>query len=560
MYGWSGKSDVRVLPSRASGPVLHFGPVKKTLKRLALGLLVTVLLLGAAEGVVRLVQPDLETMRSPLLYQQASGQAWTTGGTPGSRVYVSGRRRVVTAKPAGQRVLVFGASAAYGEMFTEYASFPGWARRALRTAAPDQAIEILNLAHGGMGSRQVKEMIYRAVSHERPDLIIVYSGNNEYHELRALKAASDRYDPTAELLRRRMNQSYLYRQIRDLVAPQGSVLAPPEGVEWLPIGRLDVLVDDADRKLGRILYQEHLEDMVNMAREAGIPIMLTTVATNLRDHMDNATPGEIAPEAEHKLHGMGEQVDKIKPDEFLAQARVLSGQIQAEGAQYRLGHLLLRAGLSREALKAFQHSEALALRPMQADMYLRQVVRDVGENTNTPVCDLSRAMAVGSPQEIPGSDVFIDHCHPNARGHRRMGLALAQCIADAGLMETHSAAAVAQAIESLSEAAPDPFRLDHFEGHREIPGMGQAVITDPGTALGATQRGHRAFVEGRYKQAREAYTQAGELGAPVGATAMNQALTSLYLLDLPAARNAAKAAALALPDDPDVVQLQMSLE
>ena len=84
-----------------------------------------------------------------------------------------------TDTPAGQRVLVFGASAAFGEMFSEYASFPGWAQRTLRRAAPDQLVEVLNLAHGGMGSRQVKEMIYRAVSHDRPDLIVVNSGNNE---------------------------------------------------------------------------------------------------------------------------------------------------------------------------------------------------------------------------------------------------------------------------------------------------------------------------------------------------------------------------------------------
>ena len=113
-----------------------------------MGLLITVALLGATEGGLRLLRPDLQDVRSPLLYQQASGQAWTAGATPGSRIYVSGRRRVVANTPAGTRVLVFGASAAYGEMFTEFVSFPGWTQRYLRAAVPDKVVEVLNLAHG----------------------------------------------------------------------------------------------------------------------------------------------------------------------------------------------------------------------------------------------------------------------------------------------------------------------------------------------------------------------------------------------------------------------------
>ena len=541
--------------------VSYYTPaVKKNLQRLGLGLLIAVGLLAASEGILRLTQPDLEDVRSPLVYQQASGQAWTSGKAPGSRIYVSGRRRVVKDKPAGKRILVFGASAAFGEMFTEFAAFPGHAQRVLRTAAPDHIVEVLNLAHGGMGSRQVKEMVYRALSHDRPDLVIVYSGNNEYHELRALKAASGHYDPAAELLRRRMNKSYLYRQLRDLVAPSQNILAPPEGVEWLPIGRLDVLVDDDDRALGRLLYKEHLEDIVALAQEADVPVLLTTVATNLRDHMDNATPGQVATEAEHQLHGMGEIVDKTSPEAFLAQANALSPQLQAEGAQHRLAHLLLRAKQPQTAFEAFEQSEALALRPMQADKHLRAVVRDVGQRTDTPVCDLSAAMAASAADGVPGKTEFIDHCHPTAKGHRRLGYALAQCIVDQQLLPDISGEALAQATAQIKASTPNPYRLDHHDGHRDIPGKGQPVLADPGTPLGATQRGHRAFLEGQYPAAKQAYAQAAALGAPAGAMAMNQALTALYLLDLTAAQRHVQAAADALPEDPDVAQLAATIQ
>ena len=58
-------------------------------------------------------------------------------------------------------------------------------------------------------------MVFRVLEHGGADLLVIYTGNNEYHELRALKARSDRYDAKAELLRRRLSKSYLYRQLRE---------------------------------------------------------------------------------------------------------------------------------------------------------------------------------------------------------------------------------------------------------------------------------------------------------------------------------------------------------
>jgi lysophospholipase L1-like esterase len=533
--------------------------VKRTFQRLGLGLILTTLLLATAEGGLRLLGPELQAIRSPLVYQQASGQAWTPGKSPGSKVYVSGRRRVVASKPAGLRVLVFGASAAFGELFTESTAFPAQAQRLLRAANPDQTLEILNLAHGGMGSRQVGEMVAKVLASERPDLIVVYSGNNEYHELRALKAASDRYDPQAELLRRRMSQSYLYRQLRDWVAPSQDTLAPPEGVEWLPIGRMDVLVDEDDRQLGRLLYREHLLSIVEMAEQAGVPLLLTTVSTNLQNHVDTSTPGVISAESERRLHDLGAQVDPSSADDFLAAAQALSPQLQTEGAQHRLGQLLLRAGLQTEALAAFEQAEALALRPMSADKHLRQSLLQIGQSTETPVCDLAGAMAEGAQSAVPGSAEFVDHCHPTAAGHERLGTALARCIAEQGLLPGYTHTAVAAAELTLSSTAADPYRLDHHRGHRDFPGQPPTKLAPAGTALGATQRGHQAFLDSKYSAARRAYTRAGKLGAPAGATAVNQALTALYLLDLQAARQAAAAAKLALPYDIDVQQLSASL-
>jgi len=403
-------------------------------------------------------------------------------------------------------------------------------------------------------------MVFRAVSRFRPDLIIVYSGNNEYNVLRALKARSDRYDPAAELLRRRLSRySYIYRQLRDLVQP-ADTLAPPEGVEWLPIGRLDVLVNEDDRALGQMLYAEHLTEMILAAQAHDVPILLTTVASNLRDHVDNATPGEITHEAEARLHQLGEMMDKADRADFLSAVDIARPLLQSEGAQFRLGRLLLRGGMRDAAFKAFENAEVLALRPMTSDRVLRQTVKDVGAQHDVPVCDLAGALAASAEEGSPGSDLFIDHCHPNAEGHRRLGDALTRCVVQTDLLKLSvTDTDLAAAIAAMDAHEVDPYRLDLFTGHRRIPGLKGDKLAATGTPLGATQRGHKAFVANRFDDALAAYLRAESLGAAPAVMAINQGLTQLYRGDLAAARAAFDRAQAADPGDLDIAQARATL-
>jgi len=502
-------------------------------KKLSFTLLMMICLLGLAEAGLRATMPDLEAVVSPLLYQRNSGQAFTPGRAPDSRVYVSGRRRVVTNKKAGVRILVFGASAAYGEMYSPFTAFPGQAEQALRRANPDIAIEILNLAHGGMGSRQVGEMVFRALENDDPDLVVIYTGNNEYHELRALKASSSRYDPSAELLRRRLSKSYVYRQLRDVFIAEESTLTPPDQTDWLPIGRMDVTVDRDDRELGLALYREHLQSIVLAAREHGVPVLLSTVATNSRDHVDNGTPGVASEEEIRALQRLQGIVDKVPKARFAAEAGQVTHAIKTEGGLHRLGKLYLTAGLAEVAASTFEHKELAALRPMTSNRAMRTVVKDLGQQYATAVCDLAADLAAGSEDGIPGNAEFIDHCHPNAAGHSRLGLGLAECILDLGIggLKRSSVVETAEAIS--------PYRIDQYAGHRRIPG----AKTNPSapnldTAEGLAEAGHHAFTEEQFDRAAAAYQASLDKGGDIADLAYSSAMTSLYSGDLVAARAA----------------------
>ena len=506
------------------------------LKRIALSVGITIAFIGVSEVILRTISPDLEGVVSPLIYQRNSGDAFTPGATPGTQVYVSGRRRVATHSVAGKRVLVFGASAAYGEMFTAFTAFPGVAEQKLRQAT-DVPIEVLNLAHGGMGSRQVGEMVFRVIEHGQADLLVIYTGNNEYHELRALKARSDRYNAEAEMLRRRLSASYLYRQLREWFVPTENTLTPPEGEEWLPVGRMDVLVDQHDRDLGVALYEEHLRDIVLAAQEHNVPVLLTTVASNMRDHLDNGTPGKLSKEGEDALGQLSAMVERIPRARFAAEAAKRLPLLDTEQSLHKLGNLYLRAKLPEAAKDAFERKELAALRPMTSNRRLRETVHNVGEKYGVPVCDLAHSLSEASTDQIAGKDHFIDHCHPNAAGHQILGQALAECIADQDLLK------LGDIHLSDSTASKNVFRIDHYTGHRPIPGIQQSGGEyDENSIEGIVNQGHQQFVSDRFDQALSHYSKAAEQGAPAAHIQHSIGLTHLYRRDMTAARSALKKA------------------
>lgn len=79
-----------------------------------------------------------------------------------------------------RRIFVVGSSPAFAWPFTEQYGFSGYLRRALESFAPGK-FEIINAAGMSFGSHRVYDVLQDVIALD-PDLVIVYSGNNEYVE------------------------------------------------------------------------------------------------------------------------------------------------------------------------------------------------------------------------------------------------------------------------------------------------------------------------------------------------------------------------------------------
>ncbi|MGB7933707.1 MAG: SGNH/GDSL hydrolase family protein [Gammaproteobacteria bacterium] len=118
-------------------------------------------------------------------------------------------------KPANTyRAFALGGSTTEGQPYGNPGSFPFWFEQELRHRHPDRNIEVINIGIRGFGSSRVLQILREAV-HYDPNLIVVYTGQNEFRDARFHPYELRRSEREAEILAYalRIRVLYLVRQI-----------------------------------------------------------------------------------------------------------------------------------------------------------------------------------------------------------------------------------------------------------------------------------------------------------------------------------------------------------
>ena len=241
------------------------------------------LILGLGEIVMRyhrLGQPmlawpsplDFQEVRKPSLdrIRCRDGSEWLQRGpqTPFRPIALP-----AVKSPDVFRIIVYGGSATFADEFEPPGTWPSILERLLSAAYPDRDIQVINLGQICHSSTQVLLRLEELLQYE-PDLLIVYSGNNEALDLVAMYQVSD-----TSLVRLRFrdwlrDNSHLYRGLARLAHrswTRNISLAEEEAVhehQWT--------AEDWDYIERR--YRRNLELMCDLAAQADVPIMLSTVA------------------------------------------------------------------------------------------------------------------------------------------------------------------------------------------------------------------------------------------------------------------------------------------
>ncbi len=189
-------------------------------------------------------------------------------------------------KPVGTiRVFVLGESAALGYPAPEY-GFSRMLEVLLSDRFPNRKFEVFNLSIVAINSHVILPIARECAGHEG-DLWVIYMGNNEVigpfggHEVNGVKSPSTTL-VRAVLALRTLRLGQILEGALNKMRARTSLSTQWKGMQTF-VGKPPMARDDPSTHRVWRNFQQNLEAILRAGREAGVPIILSTMACNLKD-------------------------------------------------------------------------------------------------------------------------------------------------------------------------------------------------------------------------------------------------------------------------------------
>jgi len=318
-------------------------------------------------------------------------------------------------KPPGtRRIFVLGGSDVMGFPFGAQGAFPEFLSQALKSLDPRHSYQVVNLGGFGYASYRV-ERVLRDALHFSPDLVMVMTGHNEFLEKREYSAPGKWSRVQQEL-----SQFKVYCLLKTAVfkihPPAKKPLISTE-VKWEHF-TLEPMMRE------RIIahYRFNMEAMARLAREQKVPTLFLTLPSNLKDfppfHSEHKPGMASADLAEWgKNFKQAQELMAEKNSGEAVQFLQLAAAIDPDYGMvwYLLGQALLETGADADARAAFEFALEKDAWQVRALPEFNQTIR--GLKSQAQVLDLEPVFDAASPGNIPGDNLFLDHCHPRLETH-----------------------------------------------------------------------------------------------------------------------------------------------
>jgi tetratricopeptide (TPR) repeat protein len=386
--------------------------------------IVPLLVLGVVEGCLRLAGVGYPTaLLTPCTLQGKPASCYNlffaapffpAGSVQTPRLY-----SIPTQKPAGTyRIFVLGESAAMGDPDPAY-GFSRYLEIMLRERFPGTKFEVVNTGSVAINSHVVLR-IAQQLADQRPDLFIIYSGNNE---------VVGPYGPGTVLTSSGMSipvirSSIFLRSTRigQLVTKLGTQKKTWQGMEMF----LDKQVRANSPVMQQVYanYERNLRDTIAVARAAGAQVIVATAATSVEDcapfaslHRDGIKPEEVNEWS--SLVQRGSELEAARSfsealELYRSAARIDNKYAELE---FRIARCLKSLGDAKSANEHFQRARDLDTLRFRADTRINDINRSVpAAYSGVGMVDTESLFSSASPDAIVGSDLVYEHVHMTPLG------------------------------------------------------------------------------------------------------------------------------------------------
>jgi len=340
--------------------------------------------------------------------------------------------------PSTYRIFLLGESAALGDPAPAF-GVGRYLQALLRERYPTVDFEVVCVAMTAINSHAILPIARECARHQG-NLWVVYMGNNEMVGPFGAATVFGAKAPPAWLVRLTL-QLEKSRLVQALAELRARWLGKAGTRSWegmklfvqnqLPPG------DPAKETVYRN-FRSNLEGILRAGERAGVPIVLSTVAVNLKDFAPFASlsPGgetDLPPAAARlaataaSAQAAGDWAGAVRD---YTQATELAPD--EAGLEFRLGRCELAVSNLPAAQASFSQARDDDALPFRTDSRLNAIIEETGRahaGRGVHLFDASSALAAGSTSVIPGDESFYEHVHFTFDGNYRLARGLADAVA-----------------------------------------------------------------------------------------------------------------------------------
>jgi len=330
------------------------------------------------------------------------------------------------------RVMCLGGSTTAGFPYTVNATFPFQIKARLRKRWPDRNIEVINVGISAVNSYTVLDLLPEVIE-QKPDIIIVYMGHNEFYG--AFGVGSTQYagmNRNLVLLYLKLNKlrgfQVLQKAFQALRGSESTI--PPKMSATL----MEAMVREPSAhnssqyvEIAGNNFKQNLEDMLDVAHSAGVPVLVSTLVSNLKDHSPfvSAFSETTSPADQKKWQELFQKARDLQVSDRHDESVAAFNQLETIDAfPAKLFFFRARSfeklGRTQLAYSDYVKARDLDQLKFRAPGVFNEIIKDVAMQKDVPVVDMEAVFRAASLDGIPGNKLFHEHLHPKFIGQQLM--------------------------------------------------------------------------------------------------------------------------------------------
>jgi tetratricopeptide (TPR) repeat protein len=334
----------------------------------------------------------------------------------------------VNKSPNTIRVFCFGASTMAGFPY-EYNAIPSeFLRDRLVAALPGKNIEVINSAIAATNSFTVDEFA-DVLAKYKPDLFVVYMGQNEFYGVygvgSTISAGKNRWIIKTYLWFGQFKTFLLLKNIINSVEGLfNSNNTKSNKILMEEMANNSIKYNSDDFKTAVNTFRDNYEEIINIAHNNNIPILISTLVTNENDiqpfvSFHSETLNDSLKSRSEKLYQLG--LNEMKADSNGSAIKYLSQSLSIDSipadVHYQLGKCYERLDKFSEAEKQLSLANDLDGLRFRAPSEFNSIIEKLGSQYDVPVAEVKKEFKHNSKNGFIGSGLLVDHVHPNIKGY-----------------------------------------------------------------------------------------------------------------------------------------------